>query len=274
MERRLLDILATKPTLVFNFPDWMLPGAMIDEIQETANTIIVEMAGRDSVAAVIKATSMISVKTIIPTIAYSGTEFGSWEILLKKTAFLKERLKSLNIKVIAPVFLGDPRLWRVLCGRYATHLFKRFDFYTPCVGCHLYFHILRIPLAKMLSCKMVVGGEREAHDGKIKLNQIGIALDSYINLLHKFGVELVLPLRHVKSGNDIEAIVGQHWEEGEEQMQCIMASNYRDIDGTAVYVDNSIKRYFEEFALNIAEKAVGSYLEKKTPEYEKLIQSP
>ena len=77
MERRLLDILATKPTLVFNFPDWMLPGAMIDEIQETANTIIVEMAGRDSVAAVIKATSMISVKTIIPTIAYSGTEFGS-----------------------------------------------------------------------------------------------------------------------------------------------------------------------------------------------------
>ena len=57
-------------------------------------------------------------------------------------------------------------------------------------------------------------------------------------------------------------------------MQCIMARNDRDIDGTAVYVDNSIKRYFEEFALNIAEKAVGSYLEKKTPEYEKLIQSP
>ena len=106
-----------------------------------------------------------------------------------------------------------------------------------------------------------------------ELNQIGIALDSYINLLHKFGVELLLPLRHVKSGNDVESIIGQHWE-GEEQVQCIMSNNYRECDGTAVYVESSIKRYFNEFALNIAEKAVNSYLVKKTPEYEKLSQSP
>jgi hypothetical protein len=274
MERRLLDILASKPTLVFTFPEWMLPAAIINEIQETADTIIVEMAGRDSIAAAIKATSMISVKAIIPTIAYSGTEFGSWEILLKKTAFLKERLKYFDIKVFDPVFLGDARLWRVLCGRYTTHLFKRFDFYTPCVGCHLYLHVLRIPLAKMLGCKRVIGGERETHDGKIKLNQIGIALDAYINLLQKFGIELVLPLRHVKSGNDVESIIGQHWEEGEEQVQCIMSNNYREVDGSAVYVENSIKRYFDEFAFNIAERAISSYLEKKIPEYEKLIQSP
>ncbi|MCF8037391.1 MAG: hypothetical protein K9K62_11005, partial [Desulfobacteraceae bacterium] len=43
--------------------------------------------------------------------------------------------------------------------------------YTPCTGCHLYLHAVRIPLARMLGNVPIIGGERESHSGKVKVNQ-------------------------------------------------------------------------------------------------------
>jgi hypothetical protein len=85
-----------------------------------------------------------------------------------------------------------------------------FGFFSPCVGCHLYFHAIRIPLAKKLNCSLVIAGEKESHNGKIKVNQIGAALDSYTLFSKQFGIELFLPLRAAKLGKDIETIIGQH----------------------------------------------------------------
>ncbi|MEW6326258.1 MAG: hypothetical protein AB1487_01495 [Thermodesulfobacteriota bacterium] len=270
MDKRLLEILTNKPAIVFDLPEWMLPASTVKEIRDTGNTAIAEIAGRDSIAAAIRACETLPIKAIVPTIVYTGTEFGDWEILLKKIAFLKERFKKYGIKVFDPVFLGDPRLWNVLCGRLATHLFKRFGFYTPCTGCHLYIHAIRVPLAKMLNCTMVIGGEREAHNGRIKINQVNIALDSYTQLLKKFDIELILPLRPIDSGQTIADIIGSGYED-RRQLECVMSKNYQEIDGTVSYNHMALRRFFDEFALKIAERAVRSYLEKKTPDYARLI---
>lgn len=259
MNKKLLKILTNKPEMITHFPEWMLSESEIHEIKSCKNSAIAEIAGRDSVAAVIKACEIKEIKAIIPTIAYTGTEYGDWNIPFEKTKFLKDRLKGIGIKVYEPILLGSPRFWWKLCGRYSVEFSKKYGFYSHCVGCHLYLHAIRIPLAKILNCEIVIGGERESHDGKLKVNQIGVALDAYISFMKKFGVELFLPLRFMKSGKVIEEIIGSHWDEGKEQLECVLSKNYLNSKGEALIDEEKIKRFLE-LASEFAENTVKEYL--------------
>jgi hypothetical protein len=260
MDKRLLEILSHKTELISDFPAWMLPESTINEIRRTEHVAIGEIAGRDSIAAVIRACELRPIKAIIPTIAFTGTEYGSWEVPFNNVEILKERLKISGTKIYDPVVLGSPELWRKLCGRHLAHFFRLYSFFSPCVGCHLYFHAIRIPFAEKLNCSMVIGGERESHNGKIKVNQIGVALDSYILFLKQFGIELFLPLRAMKSGKDIATIIGQHWDEGKQQLECVLSKNYREADDSVIFDEESIIRYFDEFAFKTAEESIKKYL--------------
>jgi hypothetical protein len=261
IDKRLLEIFANKPDLIVDFPNWMLPQSTVHEIKRTENVAIAEIAGRDSIAAAIRACEMRVIKAIIPTIAYTGTEYGNWVTPLEKIKILRDRLQSSNIKVFDPIVIGSPKFWWALCGRYSIHLSKRFNFYSQCVGCHLYLHAIRIPLAKILQVNLVIGGERELHDGKIKINQIKPVLDAYQNFLSKFNIELFLPLRHIGSGEEIESIIDGPWDEGQQQLECVLSKNYQDIDNSVVLNKDAIKRFLDEFALKKTEEAIKSCLD-------------
>lgn len=259
MNKEFLEILTNKPELITHFPEWMLSESEINEIRNFKDSAIAEIAGRDSVAAVIRACKIRKLCAIIPTIAYTGTEYGDWNIPFEKTEFLRDRLKEMGIKVYAPVLLGSPRFWWKLCGRYSVEFSKKYGFYSHCVGCHLYLHAIRIPLAKILNCEIVIGGERESHNGRLKVNQIGVALDVYISFMKKFGVELFLPLRLIRSGKKIEEIIGSHWDEGKEQLECVLSKNYLNTKGEALIYEEKVKRFLED-ASEIAEDIVKEYL--------------
>ncbi|MGQ9570964.1 MAG: hypothetical protein ACUVUQ_09020, partial [Thermodesulfovibrionales bacterium] len=262
INEHLLEILVNKPELITNFPEWMLSNSTIQEIRKTENSAIVEIAGRDSIAASIRACEMRPIKAIIPTIAYTGTEYGNWEILLENVKIMHGKLQSNNIKVFDPIIIGSPKFWWILCGRYSTYLSKQFNFYSHCIGCHLYFHAIRIPIAKKLQVNIIIGGERELHDGKIKINQIKIALDTYQAFLKRFNLELFLPIRHIKSGKEIEAIIGEVWEEGSQQLECVLSKNYQEPDGRVLLNEEPIKQFFDKFALKKAEDIINGYLNK------------
>lgn len=260
LDKRFLKILANKPELIIDFPEWMLPESTIDEMRKTEHSAIAEIAGRDSIAAVIRASKILHLKAILPTIAYTGTEYGNWKFPFEKITILKEKLRHSSIKIYNPIILGSPIFWWTLCGRYSTHFFKRFQFYSHCIGCHLYFHAIRIPLAKKLKCKLIIAGERESHDGNIKINQIKPALDAYINFLKKFDIELFLPLRNIKSGKEVESIIGQNWSEGEQQLECVLSKNYQEINGNVSVDVYAIQQFFNEFALKTVEKFIQGYI--------------
>jgi len=266
MDPRIFEIASAKPELIDEFPRWMLSETTENELRSAEGLAIVEIAGRDSIAAALEATKKRNLKALLPTIAYTGTEFGSWEVPIKKTYMLKEELSKRGIRVFDPVLLGAPRFWWRLCGRYITYLFERFGFYSPCMGCHLYLHALRIPLARKIGCSVVIGGEREFHQEKIKINQIGVALDAYISFAEKFGIELFLPLRRVRKSKDIESMVSQCWEKGVEQLGCVLSKNYLNIDGDVVFSEGDIKRFFNEFALKEAEDIVKRFLPVHDPQ--------
>lgn len=260
MDKKLLHILANKPELINDFPDWMLSPKDIEEIRKSKNSAIAEIAGRDSIAAVIRACEIKDIKIIIPTIAYTGTEYGRWEITLDKATKLKERFSKSGISVYDPILLGSPYLWWQICGRYSLIMFNKYGFYSHCVGCHLYFHAIRIPLAKKLNCKVIIGGERELHDGKIKVNQISVALDAYADFLKRYDIELLLPLRYIYSSKEMEEIIKEQWEEGEEQLSCVLSKNYQDKDGKVLYSEEAIRDYLYNVAFDIAGKYLDNFM--------------
>jgi hypothetical protein len=262
LDKRLLNILAAKPDLVIDFPEWMIRDSEWDEIMNTGNVAVAEMAGRDSFAAVIRACETNPIRAIVPTVAYTGSEYGNWEITFEKIEILKDRLRSSNIRLFGPVVLGSPRFWWKLCGRFTTHFFKKFGYYSHCLGCHLYFHALRIPLAKKLNSSLIIGGERESHDGRLKINQVGMVLDIYRFFMNKYGIELLLPIRHIQSGKEIESILGMHWDEGNQQLECVLSKNYQEMDGSVSVIEKAVKDYFDEFALSTAEEIVNGYLQR------------
>jgi hypothetical protein len=260
LSARLLSLLAGKPDLISEFPEWKLPEATVKQIRETQHVAIAEIAGRDSIAAVIRACDIRAIQAIIPTLAYTGTEYGNWNIPLLKIKSMKTLLKKKRIKVFDPVILGSPKFWWTLCGRYTTHLFHKYGFSSHCIGCHLYLHSIRIPLARKLQINLVIGGERESHDGRIKINQIRVALDAYQRFMNMFNIELFLPLRSIKSGMEIKSIVGSEWDEGDQQLACVLSKNYREMDDSVSFDENTIKQFLDEFALKKAEEIIQNYL--------------
>ncbi len=262
IDKRLLEIIAGKPELVTEFPGWMLPASTIDEITETKNVAIAEIAGRDSFAAVRRACEIRTINAVVPTIAYTGTEYGDWSIPFRMVEILRKSLHEKNIKLYDPVILGAPRFWWRLCGRYTTHFFKTFGSYSNCLGCHFYFHAIRIPIAKKLRCNLIIGGERESHDGRIKINQIGMVLDIYQSFVKRYDIELLLPIRHIQSGVEIESILGMHWDEGGRQLECVLSKNYQEMDGSVSVVEEAVKGYFDEFALETAGEILDGYIER------------
>ncbi len=257
---RLLSLLAAKPELISEFPEWMLPQETIRQISKESHIAIAEIAGRDSIAAVLRACETRTIRWIVPTVAYTGTEYGNWAVPLAKIKSLKTLLKKKKITVFDPVFLGSPKFWWTLCGRYAGHFFEKYKFFSQCIGCHLYLHAIRIPLARRLNLSLVIGGERESHDERIKVNQIGVALDAYQSLMGRFEIELLLPLRHIKSGREVESIIGAKWDEGDQQLACVLSKNFQKMDGSVSFDEDAVKRYLDEFALKKAEEIVRDYL--------------
>jgi hypothetical protein len=274
MEARFREILLDKPEIVSSFPAWMLADETRERLRAASRPAVVEIAGRDSVAAAVRAAAGRAHDLYLPTIAYTGTEYGDWRTPFEKVAFLAERLASsgAEAEVLPPVLLGAPDLWRTLCGRYIAELSRRYGFYTPCLGCHVYLHALRIPLARITGCRVVVAGERERHDGRVKVNQIAPALDAYVELAARFDVELALPLRYVSSGSEVEELVGADRPETGAQLSCVLSENYRDADGGVAYDAGAVSRYLDEFALPAAERAVKAYVEGEVPRYGEIAE--
>jgi hypothetical protein len=108
---------------------------------------------------------------------------------------------------------------------------------------------------------LVIGGERELHDGKIKINQINAALNAYQTFFNKFNIELFLPLRSVKSGKEVEAIIGVPWDEGQQQLECVLSKNYQESDNIVIMDEYAIRRFLDEFALKKTEEIIRRYLD-------------
>jgi hypothetical protein len=262
---RLKGLFLDKPECVVNLPQWLLSSERIQQYRAMSGLVIVEIAGRDSVAAAVKSLEEEAFTHLLPTYVYTGTEHGPWASVEEAVERLARRLPEVRIHDL--VVLGSPGFWQALNGRFITELSSRYGFYTPCVGCHLYLHTVRIPLALALGNVSIISGEREWHDEAAKINQTREALDVYQGVAKHFGVQLLLPLRNIAEGVRIAEILGFEWEEGKEQLGCVLSKNYRLLDGSTCGTSTHIQRYLKEFALPCAKRIVEAYAEGTVPNH-------
>jgi len=268
---RLKELYLNKPECVITLPEWLLPPYKVNEYRAMSRLAIVEIAGRDSIAAAVKSVEEESFTDLLPTYVYTGTEHGSWASIDQAV----ERLVGLlpEVRIHNLVALGSPGFWQALCGRFTSELISRYGFYTPCVGCHLYLHSVRIPLALTLGKVPIISGEREWHDGAMKINQISEALNVYEKIAKDFGIRLLFPVRNITKGDRIEEILEFEWKEGKEQLGCVLSGNYRALEGSVDYTPSQVKTYLEEFAWPCAKKIIESYTAGRIPNHLEIAAS-
>jgi hypothetical protein len=268
MSNVLKQVYLNKPECVINFPQWLLSSQKINAYRAMSRLAIVEMAGRDSVAAAVKAVEEKGFTDLIPTYAYTGTEHGPWLSVEQAVIRLESRLPETKIHDL--LVLGSPGFWQALNGRFVTELISRYGFYVPCLGCHLYLHSVRIPLSSLLGGTPIISGERESHNGTIKVNQISEALNAYERLAGEFDTELIMPIRNITEGGVIRETLGFQWEEGGEQLGCVLSGNYRTADGKVGIGSHQVEKYLDEFACPLTRKIIRAYLEGRTPDHLKI----
>jgi hypothetical protein len=265
---RLAAVFRDKPEMVTPLPLWMLPEQQIEAYRNMSDLAIVEIAGRDSVAAAVKGVMEAGYKNLLPVYAYTSTEHGSWVSVEEAVNRLNRRLP--QIKIHPLLIIGSPGFWRALNGRFITELIDRFDYYTPCTGCHLYLHAIRIPLSHTLGKVPIIAGERKAHGQSVKINQIKEALDFYTRFTASFDIHLHLPLAEITDDRIIEEILEMPWKRDRDQLGCILSGNYKKLTGDSGIDGSAITRFFDAFAGPLVTAIIHRYLENQIPDHEKI----
>lgn len=230
-------------------PEEILSPSDIEVLKNSPGLAIGEIAGRDSVAAIIKASEREDIHSILPVAIYTGTLYGDWNIISDTVEYIRSEVKKrYNKEVHNIATLGSPKLWHAMNGRYMKVLSEKFGFFSPCVACHLYFHSVVIPLARRLNSNLVIAGERESHQGKTKVNQTAVAINAALSMLKDFGIELVLPLRYIKDDKEIVSIIGMEWND-RDQIACVLEGNYKSLNGTVRYEKSAGYEYFHSYAV-------------------------
>lgn len=222
--------------------------------QPDGSVAVVAIAGRDSVAAILQALiDDETITTIVPTSIGTGTEYGDASVVADANDYLQVRIKELqaegkitqNVEVLEVTRFGSPEIWASLNGAPAATLNELFNMNSPCLACHLYVHVARVPLCLDLGVSKLISGERDTHDGRIKLSQTIDSIDAEIRILARAGITFICPIRTM-TGEEIEVLV-PNWAEGKKQLKCVHSKNYVLPDGSVAYDQLTHQKYINEF---------------------------
>lgn len=231
---------------------------------------IASLAGRDSVAAIVQAVRERGFTTIVPTSVATGTEYGSLDEVEAALTYTRDALGP-DVEVLDVVRFGSPQMWAALNGRFASEVRERYGMGSPCLSCHLYVHLARVPLALDLGGLPIITGERDTHDGAIKLSQTIDSIDAEVRVLARAGIELLVPVRAYSHAQVDELVPG--WNPGERQLSCVHSGNYRRIDGTTDYDREAHRRYVEEFYEAAGNAIIDAWLSgDRDPDYADLVR--
>lgn len=222
----------------------------MDKTTPRATIAIAEISGADSIAAALRFCELNpKVRTILPSYVHTGTEFGDFGGIKGNLTFLGDELRArFGVELLPLKESGKPRLWAALNGRFGSVLAERYGAWVPCVGCHLYLHLMRVHLARTTRAVAVISGEREWHGDRQKPNQVALALDAYATVLASVGVELVYPVRDAADSAQIDDILGEGWPGGSPQLECVLSGNYRGLSGEEA-APTLPAAFFDEFLI-------------------------
>ena len=163
------------------------------------NIVIAEMAGADSLAAIYLYLKNNPNHIILPTLIITPNENEkNKEIVLNNYNIFINFLRNQNFKIFdLQILNNDYELWNKLMD---------IKFISPCIACHLYCHLMRLPLAKKYKGKILTG-EREKHNNSIKINQNDLVLKYFDDYFKNCSIQFIKPLLKIQDTNQIELIL-------------------------------------------------------------------
>lgn len=217
-------------------------------------TIVVEIAGRDSVAALIKYALLHPGSYFLPTIAMIPPEEDRYEDILSYMVSLQRYIFEKGSFLYDTLFLeGEDMWWKV--NNDPHEVVAKYGFFTYCLGCHGVVHALRVPLAKELSAK-VITGERFRHGKRVKINQCPITVDAYSEFFAGHGIEHITPILDLISREEIDLIFGEFESRYDtscfKPIQCSLSGNGDGFDTSTL----NLEKYLRNHLLPILDEIV------------------
>ncbi|MBN2025542.1 MAG: hypothetical protein JW854_02090 [Actinobacteria bacterium] len=251
-----------------HLPDWV-SGLYRGDMREGG--VMVEIAGRDSVAAAVVLAERGELRQVLPTVACTGTEYGDVEALPANVERLQRLMKPLGVEVLEAVVLGSPSWWRATVGRVNAVLSRLYGPWHICIGCHMYLHAVRAPLAWEAGALRLVSGERLYHKGRVKINQIQPAVEAYREVLASFGISMEMPLLELDDEKAILSLTGG-WKEGEAQPGCVLSGNYRELDGSVSCDESWVRAYLDDYLVPVTKRILTSLRDGGGVDYDAAVR--
>ncbi len=258
IKKKLLRILADRPDLFGRLPDGVLSEETRNHLRMIPNlafAVIDELCSSTAVSVVLREKK---IDGLVPTVVYTGTEFGPWENRLQACAALKKDIeRSVNIYVSEPVVLGSPPLWNALSGRHFRALSHHYGFATCCCSCIIYICAVHIPVMKLFDAGCFLSGSCCGCLSAGMLSQHENVRNYCRMFMSGFGIE------HVQKGPDRD-------EEPDSAMPCREFGCVLE-SGPASERTPVAGKFFEEFAIPAAAKTLSSTLAGAPRRYHEII---
>jgi hypothetical protein len=190
-----------------------------------SDIFIADIAGKDSIAALIRVLDENPSAIIIPSVIDLACEYGDKNQYFEVLSNLYDKFNKERHRVLPGIVSHANDFWRALAGGHIQESIRLYGFYSPCIACHLVMHIIRIRIASYLGLQNVISGERELHANKEKINQLDFVIDFYNSIYAAMGIKHHLPLRYIIDNDEINKVIDIN-EVIYNQLNCLFTGNY------------------------------------------------
>ena len=265
-------ICADKPDLFGAFPESMLSLKQIEELRTIPRVAVGEVPGSGEFNPLYETLMRYRPNAFVPTLAYTGTEYGSWNSFYTACKKLKKHIqRNLNIYCTDPVILGAPSFWKALNAAFRETLRSRFGLNCVCLGCRLYACALRIPLCKKIESGIFLFWQSGQYKGCESLAANDLLMYCRI-FMRGFGIDVV----QVKEDTVPESVTdgGGKDNHGSAQgfLECVFAQSVRKREEGKRPSVCTIK-FFESYAIPAVARVISKTLSGMRFNYIDEIQS-
>ncbi len=216
------------------------------KLENKENFFISEVAGKDSIAAIIQAIRDYDIRNLLGIGIFHRSFLGNILEPNEHFEYVNELISQEKYDSTNFLYLNVSNLFDRLIIRNMAIVQKYFGYYSPCPPCHLFFHMMRIPIANYYGITKIITGERELHGDRKKLNQIPEVLSLFKDLLEKEGIELIQPIRKIKNDDEIYEILGKSWKSA-DPLKCSFSKSYYDESGEIPFEIKKILKSLKDF---------------------------
>jgi hypothetical protein len=268
--KNFLNIIAEKPDTFGNIPEIILPKEKAEELRQIPRLTIGEIYNAEGIEGQLYILSKKRPDAFLPTLTYTGAGYGSIKVIGEKLKAMKKIVeKKMRIYFIEPLIFGSPDFWRALNIRFSHEIKSRFGFISPCYGCRLYSFAVRVPLCKSLNVKTIIPEDIFTSNSNSKIFNSKEAVKYYRLLMSNFGIDLWYD--NVSFEETRNTFKAEENTNTSRNKYCLFDENYFQMDGSFI-PSNSLKDFFEKFALPAAAKIISKKLSGAKLDYDSEVK--